>query len=121
MEVVRPPYLRRGRDPQEQLAMLGQGTSEGIGDSAQARQPSPPTVFNGKIKRLTGQSILNQNTEKLTTKEFDGQVNGKGMSWYDWSYAFQIKMELGHLWPLFTGDIRKPPSTADWGLQYRVQ
>lgn len=39
---------------------------------------------------------------------FEGRHSG--ISWYDWSYQFQLKMTLVHLWPFYKGDITPPIS-----------
>jgi len=40
--------------------------------------------------------------------EFEGRNSGS--SWYDWSYQFQLKMTLSHLWPLYAGMVVRPTS-----------
>jgi transposase InsO family protein len=71
--------------------------------------PHGPTPYDGKIDGLTAEKILKQVLYKLKMDdEFEGRNSGS--SWYDWSYQFQLKMTLSHLWPLYAGMVVRPTS-----------
>ena len=68
--------------------------------------------YAGVIDGVKAKTILAQSLDKLVVEKFDGALH-TGTSWYDWSYNFRLKMTLAHLWPFFTGQVKRP---HEWAL-----
>ena len=75
---------------------------------AQMRAPSP---YNGLVDGIPAEKVLGQSIHKLKMDtKFQGRLSG--VSWYDWSYQFQLKMTIVHLWAFFEG-LLHPPVSGD--------
>ena len=65
--------------------------------------------YAGLIDGIAADKVLSQSIHKLKMEtKFEGRHSGT--SWYDWSYQFQLKMTLVHLWSLFEGTVTPPTS-----------
>jgi hypothetical protein len=61
------------------------------------------------VDGIPAEKVLSQSIHKLKMDpNFEGRLSGT--SWYDWSYQFQLKMTIVHLWPLYEGLIQPPVS-----------
>jgi hypothetical protein len=74
-----------------------------------AQQIGAPSPYEGKVDGVPAEKVLSQSIHKLKMEtNFEGRLSGS--SWYDWSYQFQLKMTIVHLWPLYEGTIVTPVS-----------